>query len=348
MKKKNSYTVEDVAEEANVSTATVSRVFSGSAKVNTKTTERVIKAAKKLNYRPSRVARRLRVKSTQSMVIGLIVTDLQNPFFSEIARGVEDVAYENKNGVIVCNSDENLKKEHFYLDTLLDEQVAGLIMAPTSGNHEYIQEIVDQNVPVVFVDRHIPSLNVDTVTVDNENGAYKAVKRLIGLGHRRIGIITGIKGIYTTDQRYNGYVKALDEHNIPVDEELVAYGNSKEQGGIEGTRKLLSLDTPPTAIFSTNNLMTLGCFEEMYRQNVNVPDDISIVGFDDMSWASALNPPLTAVRQPGYELGTTAAELLLKRLRDPARTISNIELHSELIIRKSCGTSVARSAADTV
>lgn len=337
------YTVEDVAEEAQVSTATVSRVFSGSAKVNANTTERVLKAAKKLNYRPSRVARRLRVKNTQSMVIGLIVTDLQNPFFSEIARGVEDIAYESKNGVIVCNSDEDPEKESFYLDTLLDEQVAGLIMAPTNGNIGYLRRIVDQNIPVVLIDRLIQDLKVDTVTVDNVGGSYEAVKRLLELGHRRIGIICGIKGVYTTMQRFKGYQKALEEFGLKIDEELVVYRDSKEEGGITGARQLLSLDEPPTAIFTTNNLMTLGCFEEMYRQDVVIPDDIAIIGFDDMSWASALNPPLTAVRQPSYQLGTTATELLVKRLKQPSRPVSNISLRSKLIIRKSCGSIIKQN-----
>jgi DNA-binding LacI/PurR family transcriptional regulator len=239
---------------------------------------------------------------------------------------------------MVCNSDEDTDKESFYLDTLMDEQVAGLIMAPTSGNHDYIQQLIDQNIPIIFVDRYIDALQVDTVTVDNVTGAYNAVKHLIKLGHRRIGIIGGIKGIYTTDERFRGYEKALEESGIEIDDQLVTYGNSKESGGAEGIRKLLALDNPPTAVFSTNNLMTLGCFEEMYRRNVNVPEDLAIVGFDDMSWASALNPPLTAVRQPGYELGSTAAELLLKRLKNPNRTVSNIELRSKLVIRESCGS----------
>lgn len=337
MPENNNATVQDVAREADVSTATVSRVFSGSAKVNEATTDRVLEAAKKLNYRPSRVARRLRVKNADSMVLGLIVTDLQNPFFSEIARGVEDVAYQSKNGVMVCNSDEDPEKESFYLDTLLDEQVAGLIMAPTSGNKEYLSRIVKQNIPVVLVDRLIDGLNVDTVTVDNIGGSYQAVKRLLELGHRRIGIICGIKGVYTTQQRFGGYRKALEEYGIEIEDELVVYKDSKEEGGITGTRELLSLNEPPTAIFSTNNLMTLGCFEEMYQQDIKVPDEIAIIGFDDMSWASALNPPLTAVRQPSYQLGSTATELLLKRLKHPSRTVSNVRLHSELIIRESCG-----------
>ncbi|WP_440998501.1 LacI family DNA-binding transcriptional regulator [Fodinibius sp. SL11] len=330
------YTVEDVAREADVSTATVSRVFSGSAKVNKETTEKVLQAAKKLDYRPNRVASRLRGKGGHSKVLGLIVTDLQNPFFSDIARGVGDIAYENDHGVIVCNTDEDPEKERFYLETLLSEKVAGLIIAPTIGNKEYLRT-VNQTLPLVSVDRHLSDFDVDTVTVNNKEGSYLAVKRLLELGHKRIGIVCGIEGILTTEERLNGYKKALKEENISINDELIFHGNSKEKGGVEGVRHLLNITEPPTAIYSTNNLMTLGIYEELYRQNVKVPNDVAIVGFDDMSWATALNPPLTAVRQPGYELGATAVELLLKRLSNPNRPISNTVLKAELIIRHSCG-----------
>jgi len=339
MGNKQKYTVEDVAEEADVSTATVSRVFSGSAKVNKDTTNKVLRAARKLNYRPNRVASRLRGKGSQSKVLGLIVTDLNNPFFSDIARGVGDIAYKNENGVIVCNTDEDPQKERFYLDILLSEKVAGLIIAPTIGNKEYLKEI-KKNIPLVTVDRLIPEMDVDSVLVDNENGAYLAVNRLLKLGHKRIGILCGIKGITTTEKRLDGYEKALRENGIPIKSQFIFHGNSKEEGGTKGVRKLMNLENPPSAIFSTNNLMTLGIYEELYRQDIRVPEDIAIVGFDDMSWATALNPPLTAVRQPSFDLGVTAVELLLKRLADPDRPISNVKLRSELIVRQSCGNIV--------
>lgn len=338
MSEDKNYTVQDVAELAAVSTATVSRVFNTPNKVNKTTLDKVLNAANKLNYRPSRVAKRLRGKRGKSMVIGVIIPDLQNPFFSEIARGIEDLAYENKNGIIICNSDEDFKKEQFYIDTLLSEEVSGLIMAPTSKNEKSIQTVVDKNIPIVFVDRYLSRVPVDTVTVNNQEGAYRAVNRLIELGHRRIGIINGIKGLSTTRERYQGYIKALEEKGIKPDDELIIYGNSKESGGIEGTRKLLSLGEPPTAIFSTNNLMTLGCLEEIHRQRVSIPGELAIIGFDDMSWSSALKPPLTAVRQPAYELGVNAAELLMKRISLPERTNIDLKLEPKLILRKSCGT----------
>ncbi|MCW9707897.1 LacI family DNA-binding transcriptional regulator [Fodinibius salsisoli] len=339
MGKKNNYTVEDVAKLAEVSTATVSRVFNKSAKVNEQTSQRVLEAAKELNYRPSRVAQRLRGKRKHSMIIGLIVTDLENPFFSEIARGVEDIAYQNKNAVMVCNSNEDKAKEKFYLEALIAEQVSGFILVPTTHNNKLITEIINDEYPVVCVDRklNIGDINVDSVTVNNKQGAYRAVERLIKLGHQRIAIINGLEELSTTVERFEGYKQALEDYDISLVDELILYADSREEGGIKSTKQLLELKERPTAIFSINNLMTLGCLEELNTQGINIPGEIALIGFDDMPWSKALNPPLTAVRQPGYELGVSAAELLLKRLSNPSRNTSDIVLNPELIVRASCG-----------
>lgn len=332
--------IEDIAEAADVSTATVSRVFNNSSKVRQKTADRVLKAANKLNYRPDRVARRMRVKSTESMVLGLIITDVGNPFFSELARGVEDIAYQHNHAMMISNTDEDPEKEKFYIDSMLSEKVSGLIIAPSKGSTSYLKDLKDKGYPIVCVDRYPNSLNIDTVTIDNERGAYMAVKRLTELGHKKIAIINGIEGISTTEGRFSGYKKALKEAGISLSDELISFENYKESGGRAAIKKFLSLDNPPTAVFSTNNLMTLGCFEEMYQQDVNIPEDIAIIGFDDMPWSVALNPPLTAIKQPGYELGLSAAELLFKRLKNSNRNTMNMVLNPELIIRKSCGSKV--------
>lgn len=335
--KNNKPTVEDVANLADVSTATVSRVFNKTAKVNEKTSDRVLKAARKLNYQPSRVAQRLRGKRKHSMVIGLIVSDLENPFFSEIARGVEEVAFKNQNAVMVCNSNEDEEKEKFYLETLVAEQVSGFIIVPTPYNTDLIERIVEDNFPVVCVDRKFNINNVDSVTVNNKKGAYMAVEQLIKLGHRRIAVINGLKELYTTKERFAGYKEALEDYDLPLIDELILYGDSRERSGVECTRKFLELKNRPTAIFSTNNLMTLGCLEELNSQGINIPEDIALIGFDDMPWSKALNPPLTAIRQPGHELGVSAAELLLKSLSNPLRNTVDVVLNPELVIRESCG-----------
>lgn len=330
--------IEDIAREANVSIATVSRVFNKSDKVREKTAKRVLKAAEKMNYHPNKVARRMRVKNTDSLIIGLIITDVGNPFFSDLVRGVEDIAYKNKHAVLISNTDEDPEKEEFYINSMLSEKVSGVIIAPTAGNTAYLKKLVSQGYPIVSVDRKQPNLNIDTVTINNQLGAYDAVRHLIRLGHERIGIINGIKSLSTTEERFQGYKEALREEGLPLDKDLIIYEDYKEQGGYRGMKALLNIDRPPTAIFSTNNLMTLGCIEAIYEKNLKIPDDVAVVGFDDMPWSGALNPSLTAVKQPGYELGTTAAELLIKRLNDSTeRNTMNIVLNPELIIRKSCG-----------
>lgn len=335
--KNKSLTVEDVAKEAGVSTATVSRVFNKSPLVTEKTVKEVLSVAEKLNYKPSRVARRLRAHKSASGVIGVIITDIKNPFFSEVVRGIEDVAFENQHGIITCNSDEDGEKEEFYINTLISEQVSGLVIAPTPHNHSLLQELADQGYPITFVDRISPDLKFDSVKVNNKYGAKMAVKHLLELGHKRIGIIGGIPGITTTEERYKGYVKAHEEYDMPVDQQLVTFGNSRQDGGIKQARKLLAIENPPTALFVTNNLMTLGCLQELHERGVEIPDEMALVGFDDMPWAVALNPPLTAVRQPGHELGTNAADLLFKRIKSPNRSANHLMLDADLIVRKSCG-----------
>ncbi|SMO38821.1 LacI family DNA-binding transcriptional regulator [Fodinibius sediminis] len=339
MKNSNNPTAKDVAKMANVSTATVSRVFNRSPKVNEDTLKRVLKAAEELNYRPSRVAQRLRGKRKNSMIIGLIITDMENPFFSEIARGVEEIAYKNKNAVMVCNSNEDKEKEKFYLETVVDEQVSGVILVPTPYNFKLVKKIINNGCPVVFVDRKFSNndIRVDSVTVNNKSGSFRAIERLIKLGHRRIAVIKGLKKLSTTEERFEGYKEALEAYGLPLEDELIFPSDSKEEGGRQSTKELLSLKQRPTAIFSTNNLMTLGCLEELNSRGIKIPEDIALIGFDDMPWSTSLNPPLTAVRQPGYELGISAADLLLKRISNPTRNASDIVLNPELIVRKSCG-----------
>ena len=335
--KNESKTVADVAREAGVSTATVSRVFNHSPLVTEKTVREVLAVAERLNYNPSRVARRLRAQQSATGVVGVIITDIQNPFFSEVVRGIEDVAFNTEHGIITCNSDEDGEKERFYINTLISEQVSGLVIAPTPHNFDLLQNLVDRGYPIALVDRTGDEQNFDSVKVNNAEGAKAAVKHLIEFGHKRIGMVGGIPGITTTIERYQGYINAHLEQGIEVDEKLVSYGNSRQDGGIEQTKKLLALKEPPTALFVTNNLMTLGCLQELHERRIAIPEEMAVVGFDDMPWAVALNPPLTAVKQPGYELGSSAADLLFKRISMPGRPANHLMLNADLKIRKSCG-----------
>lgn len=330
--------IKKIAKAAGVSTATVSRVLNGSDKVREQTAKKVRDVVEKMNYRLDHVARRMKVKSSDSLVIGLIITDIENPFFSNVAKGVEDVAFKNKHVLMICNTNEDPEKEKFFLNSMLSEKVSGAIIVPTNGNGDFFGKLVEDGFPMVMVDRRPENINVDTVSINNELGGYLATKRLIQNGHTRIGIVCGIKGLSNTVERLGGYKKALNEANIDVSNELITYGDYIESGGREAMEGLLSLNQPPTAVFSTNNLMTLGCIKELYKRNVSIPDEMALIGFDDSSWAEALNPPLTTVKQPGYELGVNAAEILIKRLSNENVNRVDVVLNPELIVRESCGT----------
>lgn len=330
--------VKEIAKAAGVSTATVSRVLNGSDKVRESTAKKVMKVVDEMNYRMNHVARRMKVKQTDSLVIGLMITDIDNPFFSSVAKGVEDVASKNKLVTMICNTNENPEKEMFFLNAMLSEKVSGAIIVPTTGNLDFFQELVKDGFPMVMVDRKPKGLKIDSVSLNNRKGGYEAVKKLIENGHRRIGIVAGIKGLSNTEDRLEGYIEALKESGIEIKDELIVYGDYIEEGGRKAITEFMSLKNPPTAVFSSNNLMTLGCIKELYRRKLSIPDDIAIIGFDDSTWAEALIPPLTTVKQPGYELGVNAAELLIKRLRNGDSNRIDVVLNPELVIRESCGS----------
>lgn len=331
--------IKKIAEAAGVSTATVSRVLNGSDKVREDTAKRVMDIVEEMDYHLDHVARRMKVKATDSLVIGLIITDIGNPFFSNVAKGVEDIAFKNRHVLMICNTNESPEKEKFFLNSLLSEKVSGVIIVPTigNGNDAFLKKLVLDGFPMVTVDRRIKNLNVDTVSINNEAGGYQATQRLIQNGHNRIGIICGIRGLSNTEDRLKGYRRALRDAGISFSDELVTFGNYVENGGRDGMRQLLNLKNPPTAVFSTNNLMTLGCIKEIYNRRISIPDEMALVGFDDSTWAEALIPPLTTIKQPGYELGINAAELLIKRLNNSDTSKMNIVLNTELVIRESCG-----------
>lgn len=327
--------LKDVAKLAGVSTATVSRVINHSDKVNPKTRKKVFKAVKALNFKPSRVAQRLRVRNGKKKLIGLIVPDIQNPFYVDVVKGVEDMAYEKDYAILMCNFAQDEAKEKLYIDLMRTESVGGLLLAPVSDNDQKVIDLVEDGIPIVCIDRGITA-DVDIVVVDNRQGAYNAVDHLIKKGHKRIAYISGLPNIATSKYRLQGYSEALRDNNIKVDEKLILSGDSKHKSGKILSAKLLDLKNPPSALFTGNNLITLGALETIHSRGLTIPDDIAIIGFDDMPWSISLNPPLTAVSQPGYEIGKRATELLFNRINDPKRESVKVELKTKLIIRKSC------------
>jgi LacI family transcriptional regulator len=329
-------TIIDVAREAGVSTTTVSHVLNGTRSVAEPTKQRVLAAVERLSYEVNSLAQSL--KSDRSQTIGLLVTDISNPFFTSLVRGVEDVANAAGYGIMLCNTDENPQKELTYLRMLRRKRVDAILMAPTGIQQPLADQLIGQGFPLVCFDRPAPGAACDTVLVDNVGGAQQAVSHLIDLGHRRVAVITGLSGVGTTNERLDGYMRAMAEHSIDVDRELVRLGNSRLDGGFREMLALLDLARRPTAVFTTNNLMTLGALGALQSRQVDVPGDMAIVGFDDFEWAAVLRPRLTVVAQPTYEIGQTATRMLIDRIEghgspEPHRVV----LPTRLIVRESCG-----------
>lgn len=331
--KNNSLTIKDVAKKAGVSTATVSRVITGGENVSQGLIEQVNQAIKELSYRPSRVARNLRVRKANT--VGLVVSDIQNIFFTSIMRGIQDVLQDEGFVLLAANSDEDEKKEKIHLETLLAEDVAGIILAPTGSDASIYANLLDEGRAIVIIDRSPPNLKADSVLVENIAGARAAVEHLISLGHKRIGIISGRKNISTATMRLEGYRAALHKAGIPYDPDLVSVGDFRQESGYRAMGHFLKLANPPTAVFSSNGVMTLGALQAIHERCLKIPDQISLVSFDDMPWSASLQPPLTVIAQPTYEIGCAAASLLLNRVKDPTRSIRKIVLEANLIVRGS-------------
>jgi LacI family transcriptional regulator/LacI family repressor for deo operon, udp, cdd, tsx, nupC, and nupG len=327
--------LQEVARRARVSIATVSRVLNKSDKVVPETRAAVEQALLDLGYRPSRVARRLRMNTGHAHLVGLIIPDIQNPFYAEIARGVEDAAYASEYALILCNSDENQDKERFYLDVMRAESVDGIVLPPFDDTDAGVVEMVNSGIPVVCVDRSHGKVKTDLVEVDNYQGALDAMRHLIARGHKSIALIEGRTQVSTSRERRRGYLDALAEHGIPVRKELMRGGDFKQESGRLLTNELLDLRKPPTALFVCNNLMTVGALAALHQRGVRVPQEIALLGFDDLPWAEALDPPPTVVRQPAYDVGRQAMELLLKRILEPNRPAVTVRLLPQLVIRKS-------------
>ncbi|HEY8457404.1 MAG TPA: LacI family DNA-binding transcriptional regulator [Actinopolymorphaceae bacterium] len=322
----------DVAHRAGVSAATVSRALNNHPTVHPELVERVRQAATELGYQPNRVARSLRRRA--GSVWALVISDIENPFFTSVARGVEDVALQSGYSVVLCNTDENLARERRYLDVVLAEQAAGVVIAPASDRTD-ISLLRDHGVPAVTIDRRIHNVDVDSVVVDNFAGAKRAVIHLLEAGYERVACISGPAKLTTAVERRNGYVAALRESGRGVDRRYIRQADYRVEGGYQAALELLELTPPPDALFVANNLMAAGAMRALRERGLDVPEAIGVVGFDDSPWAPLMAPALTIVEQPTYRLGTEAARLLLRRLRDPSASTEAVVLATELRVRES-------------
>lgn len=343
-----------VAEKAGVSTATVSHVINGTRFVSDETRQKVLDAIAALSYRPNAIARGLVTNSTR--IVGLVVSDITNPFFTAVARGVEDEMISHGYNTIFCNTDEDPAQEENYLHLLATQQIDGLIIAPTGVRCESLMALAESDVPIVQLDRQSPRIEAPIVGVNNEEGAYQAIRYLIGLGHRRIAYLMGIETVSTQIDRLNGWKRALHEANLRVNDELIVRADPRFYGTLpvgsgfmvrpaphhqtlpsayEVLQDLLKLPQHPSAIFVATNQLTLGTLYAFRECGLRCPEDISLISFDDHDWAPLFNPPLTVVRQPTYRLGQTAARLLM-RMINGEQVEAPLPLSVELVVRSSC------------
>jgi len=324
----------DVARRAGVSSATVSRVLANKPYVRPELRQRVLAAAQELGYRPSRVARTLRTQ--RARIIGLLISDIENPFFTSLVRAVEDVAYAHDYAVFLCNTDENPEKEQLYLDLMVAERVTGVLISPTREQGVDCQGLQQAQIPLVAVDRRLRDRRVDTVVVDNVGGARRLVEHLLDDGYREIGAILPPPTITSGRERYQGLWEALHHRGLEPRSAWIRTGPPVQAEGYRLAREILGRHPRPQALFVGNNLLTMGALRAIRDLGLSIPGDVALVAFDDMDWMALVNPGLTVMAQPTYELGRAAAELLLRRLEDPDRPVEEVLLTPELRIRQSC------------
>jgi len=330
-------TIRDVARRAGVSSSTVSHVLNRTRFVAPGTRDEVLRAIKELEYHPSAIARSLRRKQTET--VGVIVSDISNPFFTDLVRGVEDACNPRDFNLVVCSTDEDSIREADYLRMLYEKQVDGVILAPTAGPHDTLVGLIRRGLRAICIDRWFSDIPTGAVVTDNRDAARAAVEHLISLGHRRIGVVAGLPGISTTWERLKGYSQALQAHGIPADGDLVRCGNSKIGGGFQATLELLATQPPPSALFVTNNLMTIGAMNALRERGLRCPEDVAIVAFDDFPWATAFRPYLTVVAQPTYEIGQRAAQILLSAIRKRTNVSQEkVILSNRFVVRESSGS----------
>jgi len=328
-------TIKEVAERAGVSKSTVSHAINDTRFVEPETRKRVMQAITALNFHPSSLARSLTTHRTNT--IGLVVSDISNRFFSDILHGIEDRARPYNYSFVVCNTAEILEQEDRCLDLLLSQRVDGIIAAATSQRWQALSKASLQHIPVVYVDRAFEGMEGPYVGVDNRKGAWMGASHLIRRGHRKIGILAGFQRLSTMRERLGGFCLALAENQIPLPDEWQIQSELSIAGGKAAAMQLLSRANRPTALFASNNLLSLGALIAIQQLGLRCPQDIGILGFDDQPWAEVTCPPLSVVRQPARAVGQNAAEILLHLINDQPVEQPQVILDCELVVRSSCG-----------
>ncbi|WP_328785882.1 LacI family transcriptional regulator [Streptomyces canus] len=347
-------TMADVARSAGVSVATVSHVLNGTRPVLPHTRQAVLDAVDELGYTPNTLARSLVTSRTRS--IGLAVSAISNPYFTEILQGVEAGALEHGYSLLIADPHDDPDHECKVVQLLHERRVDGMIVAPSADPRELVSYLGRHRVPTVFLDRVIDGViegavggeveasadgpqRFDQVCAENTGPTARLVTHLAGLGHRRIGLVAGLPGLSTTAERITGYRQGLTAARLPYDDDLVVHGDSESAGAERATATLLSRAAPPTALVTANNAMTIGTLRALRDRGLSVPDDLALCCFDDFAWADLFSPRLTAIAQPSREIGAQAVRVLLERLAAPDRPARTVRLDCTFVHRTSCGCS---------
>lgn len=326
--------IRDVAALAQVSPITVSRVFNNPERVSPATRARVEAAVEELEYIPNQIARSLR--SNRTNILALVLTDITNPFWTSVARSVEDAASAQGFNVILCNTDENEQKQQAYLSVMLRKRVDGVLLVPARSEASAVESLLRQKVPVVVLDRCVPGAAVDVVRSDSEEGAYDLTRHLLDLGHRRIAMLSGPLNVSTAQERVAGFRRALHEAGIPADEQWILEGEYTVDSGYADARQLLNGAEMPSALLGANNFIALGAIRALRQAGLRIPGDISVVCVDDIPDWLVGEPFLTVAAQSPYLLGEQATEMLLRQIREPGQhPAQEILLATELIVRHS-------------
>lgn len=335
-----SITIKDIAKELGLSTSTVSRALRDSHEISHDTKKMVMEYAEKINFKPNRIAQSL--KDHKSMSIGVIVTEISNSFFSQVINGVESIAHKNGYTVIIAQSMESAERELLSLQHLTSSSIDGLIISVSteSENFHYLNDLHEKGMHIVFVDRAIDHIETHKVIVDNFKGAYKATKHLIDQGKKNIAILSNNVGLSISRDRMAGYVEALKDHNLPVKENMIKYcnlGGMKYAEVEDAMKELMKKRNKPDAIFAGSDKLTIGCLKYLKEREIKVPDNVAVIGFSNTDLTDLIDPPLSVIRQPAFEMGEASTELLLSLIKSK-KPVTKFEtrIHStELFVKKS-------------
>lgn len=328
-------TIKDIARKAGVSYATVSRALNNRPEVNEKTRREIQKLAEEMGYKPNALARSLVTR--ESKTLGLIIPDITNPFFPEVARGAEEAAAQAGYSIFLCNTNWEEEKERKYLALLEEKRVDGIILASVINDEQQMMEyLADSAVPLIMINRVLKNIQAHYVVIDNVRGACLVMEHLIENGHRDIAFVGGLSHVEATRERLQGYKMMLGAYDLPVRPELIRLGSFKRESGYSNALELLKLSPRPTAIFAANDILALGVLQAAADMNLRVPGDLAVVGFDDIPFASYAEVSLTTVAQPKYAMGEMAAKILIEEIKEgPSREKKKIILQPELVVRRS-------------